>query len=79
MLLEQQRFRGYCADSARTDKIFDGYEQVNCEEQEIAHELHVITSAYPELTLIGIAMSKGRFSKFISAGLDPERPLKRPS
>lgn len=45
LLLEQQRYRGYRADAARTEKFREGYEHLNCEEHKIAHELHVITAA----------------------------------
>ena len=45
LLLEQQRYRGYRADAARTEKFREGYEHVNCEEHKIAHELHVITQS----------------------------------
>ena len=43
LLLEQQRFRGHRAHAARVEQFRNGYEQVNCEEQQIAHELHTIT------------------------------------
>jgi hypothetical protein len=43
LLLEQQRFRGHRAHAARAQQFRYGYEKVNCEEQQIAHELHTIT------------------------------------
>ena len=41
----QQGFRGDGTHSAGAQEFYDGYEQVNRQEKQIAHGLHVITFA----------------------------------
>ena len=45
LLLEQQGFRGDGADAAGAKEFRNGYEQVNRQEEHVAHELHVTTHA----------------------------------
>jgi len=45
LLLEQQGFRGERADAARAKHFGQGDEQVDGQEEQIAHEMHVITPA----------------------------------
>ena len=42
-MLEQQRLRSDTADAARVEDFCEGDEQVNRQEEQIAHESNVIT------------------------------------